>query len=90
MVEEVLRYVTLVKGNCSVEILRNTQIQLPAFKDLLSFAFKMQKYKHQNVLKVTKVKVFIMQTSLFQNNVLYSWILGIDALICETFQFCSG
>lgn len=38
-----------------------------------SFIWKKYKYKQQNVLLVSKVKVLIMQTGIYQNNI-FHWV----------------
>ncbi len=43
---------------------------IPNFTEL-----KVQKHYHQNILKVPKVKVLIMQNSTFQNNIYF--IIGL-------------
>ena len=40
-----------------------------------------QKYCHQNILKVPKVKVLIMKIGPFQNNILYVLIINTDAYL---------
>ena len=43
---------------------------------------KVQKYWHQNILKVPKVKVLIMQIGQFRNNILFIFIIiYIDVFI---------
>ena len=43
----------------------------------------MQKYHHQNLLKVPKVKVLVLQIRPFQKRCIsYSWTVIIDEFMC--------